>query len=70
MQLISYTFVIFWMLVFALYYLVPKKTQWYVLIGASVLFYMIGLRGIPVGLFLTALTTYGCGIYLGRKLAQ
>lgn len=70
MQLISYAFVILWMFTFALYYLVPKKAQWYVLLGASFLFYVIGLKGFPVGLLLTGATTYGCGIYLGRKLTQ
>ena len=70
MQLISYAFVILWMFTFALYYLVPKKTQWCVLLGASLLFYVLGLKGIPVGLLLTGVTTYGCGLYLGRKLKQ
>ncbi len=70
MQLISYSFVILWGTVFALYYLVPKKAQWYVLLGASLLFYCIGLRGFPLGLLLTGITTYGCGMYLGKKLDQ
>ena len=70
MQLISYSFVILWGFVFALYYLVPKKAQWYVLLGASLLFYCIGLRGFPLGLLLTGITTYGCGMYLGKKLDQ
>ena len=61
MQLISYAFVILWMSAFALYYLVPKKAQWYVLLGASILFYCIGLRGFPIGLLLTGAATYGFG---------
>lgn len=70
MQLISYAFVILWMSAFALYYLVPKKAQWYVLLGASILFYCIGLRGFPIGLLLTGAATYGCGRYLGGQLSQ
>lgn len=70
MQLISYAFVILWMFTFALYYLVPKKAQWYVLSGASLLFYVIGLKGFPVGLLLTGITTYGCGLYLDGNLTQ
>ena len=70
MQLISLSFVILWMLSFALYYLVPKKMQWYVLLVASILFYVIGLKGFPLNLLLTGLTTYGCGIYLQKKLEQ
>lgn len=70
MQLISYTFVALWMLTFALYYLVPKKYQWYILLAASLLFYVIGLKGFPLGLLLTGITTYGCGIYLKKSLEQ
>lgn len=70
MQLISYTFVALWMLSFALYYLAPKRMQWYLLLAASLLFYVIGLKGFPMGLLFTAVTTYGCGIYLKRSLAQ
>lgn len=70
MQLISYAFVALWALTFALYYLVPAKYQWYILLGASVLFYVVGLRGLPVNLLLTGITTYGCGIYLRDNLAR
>ncbi len=70
MQLISYTFVALWMLTFALYYLVPKKYQQYILLAASVIFYVAGLRGFPLGLLFTAVTTYGCGLYLKENLRQ
>ena len=60
---------ILWAMTFALYYLVPKKMQWYVLLVSSVLFYVIGLGGFPINLLLTGVTTYGCGIYLERLLA-
>lgn len=70
MQFISYSFVILWMIAFALYYLLPNKMQRYVLLAASVLFYIIGLKGFPAGLLLTGLTAYGCGLYLKGKLEQ
>lgn len=70
MQFISYSFVILWAFSFALYYLALGKAQWYILLGASVVFYCMGLSGFPLGLLLTAVTTYGCGIYLGKKLEQ
>ena len=70
MQFISDSFVILWTITFALYYLVPKRLQWYVLLTASVLFYVIGLKGFPVNLLLTGLTTYGCGVYLRRSLEK
>lgn len=68
MQLLSYSFVILWILAFALYYLVPKKGQWYVLLAASILFYVIGLKGIPAALLLTGVSTYACGLYLRKNL--
>lgn len=70
MQFISYAFVALWAFTFALYYLVPKKLQWYVLLGASLLFYVAGLHGFPISLLLTGMTTYGCGIYLRDNLSR
>lgn len=55
---------------FSLYYLVPKKMQWYVLLVSSLLFYVIGLRGFPLSLLLTGASAYACGIYLERQLTQ
>lgn len=68
MQFLSYYFVILWVLAFALYYLLPKKMQRYVLLLSSLLFYVIGVRGIPAALLLTAVTTYGCAVYLKKSL--
>lgn len=70
MQLLSYSFVLLWALTFAVYYLVPVKKQWYVLLVSGILFYMTALRGFPLNLLLTALTTYYCGIYLKNSLQQ
>lgn len=70
MQLISYSFAALWMLTFALYYLVPKKMQRYVLLAAGIVFYVIGLKGFPLNLLLTGITTYACGIYLKKALAK
>lgn len=68
MQLLSYAFILLWIITFALYYLVPAKRQWYVLLGASILFYIVALRAIPVNLLLTGVTTFYCGIYLQKSL--
>ena len=68
MQFLSYYFIILWVLAFALYYLFPKKRQWYVLLAVSLLFYVIGFKGIPYALLITAATTYGCGLYLKKSL--
>lgn len=68
MQFLSYYFIILWVLAFALYYLFPKKMQWYVLLAVSLLFYVIGFHGIPYALLITAVTTYACGLYLKKSL--
>ena len=68
MQFLSYYFIILWVLAFALYYLFPKKMQWYVLLAVSLLFYVIGFKGIPYALLITSVTTYGCGLYLKKSL--
>ena len=68
MQFLSYYFIILWVLAFALYYLFPKKMQWYLLLAVSLLFYVIGSSGVPYALLITAATTYGCGLYLKKSL--
>lgn len=70
MQLLSYSFILLWVLTFALYYLVPVKKQWYVLLVSSILFYLFALRAFPLNLLLTGVTTYYCGIYLKDSLAR
>lgn len=69
MQLISGGFVILWVISFALYYLVPAKRQWIILVVASGVFYVVGTGGIPAGLLLTGGGAYVCGIYLRQSLA-
>lgn len=70
MQLISGNFVILWVISFALYYLVPVKRQWIILALASALFYVIGTGGLPVGLLLTGVSTYACGVWLSGNLKK
>ena len=70
MQLLSYAFVIFWMISFALYYLVPAKGRRYVLLLGGIVFYVIGLKGFPLGLLLTGITTYACGLYMKKSLEE
>lgn len=70
MQFLSVSFIILWALAFALYYLLPSKLQWYVLLAAGLLFYMAGSEGIPAALLMTALTTYGCGLYLQKSFVR
>lgn len=69
MQFLSGGFVILWVICFALYYLVPAGCQWAILAAASGLFYVAGLRGLPLGLLLTGAGAYACGRYLERSLS-
>ena len=69
MQFLSGGFVILWVITFALYYLLPSKYQWVVLAAASGLFYVIGTGRIPLGIFVTALSTYACGKALAKSLS-
>ena len=68
MQLLSYRFVLLWVITFALYYLVPQKRKWQILLAAGLVFYVIGLQGFPVSLLVTCAATYVCGIYLKKSL--
>ena len=68
MQVLSYTFVLLWVITFALYYLVPQKRKWQILLAAGLVFYVVGLQGVPVSLLLSCVTTYVCGIYLRESL--
>ena len=60
----SYEFLGFLVLVFALYYLVPKKCQWIVLLVCSYLFYFIANPYYLIYISVTTLTVYflGCRI--------
>ncbi len=69
MQFLSGSFVILWVISFALYYLLPSKYQWVVLAVTSGLFYVIGTGSFPLGIFVTALSTYACGRALAKSLA-
>lgn len=69
MQFLSGAFVILWVISFALYYLLPPKYQWGVLAVTSGLFYVMGTGALPLGILVTALSTYACGRALAKNLA-
>lgn len=69
MQFLSGAFVILWVISFALYYLLPSKYQWVVLAVTSGLFYVMGTGAFPLGILVTALSTYVCGRALAKSLA-
>ena len=66
MSITSLTFILFLTAVLVLYYLVPRKLQWMVLLLASAVFYLsVGLRG-AVFVLITASTIYGATMWMER----
>lgn len=66
MSLVSVEFIVFVIISLLLYYIVPKKFQWIILLVSSVSFYFIGGAGTIMYLAFTTLTTYFAGILLGK----
>ena len=65
MSFISGTFLAFLAASVVLYYLVPKRLQWIVLLLANGVFYLCGGGKTVVYLLLTSASTYGAGLILG-----
>ena len=67
MSLFSLKFMIFLAVLLLLFYLVPKKYQWVVLLGFSMLFYYLS-GGLRAGVFITVtiVTTYCGGLWMDR----
>ena len=62
----SYNFVGFILVLLILYYIIPKRFQWMLLLGASYLFYFFAGSFYPLFIFFTSLTTY----LIARKMDQ
>ena len=70
MQLTSVAFIIFLAVLICLYYILPKKCQWVVLLAASYVFYIFaGLKYLVFILF-TTITTYLCTVLMDRTYRQ
>lgn len=66
MSIISMKFVLFVLALTVLYYCIPKRGQWLVLLAASALFYCAaGLRTAGY-ILLTALSTYGAALWIEK----
>lgn len=66
MNFISFEFVAFLLLTVILYYAVPKKTQWILLLLANIGFYCFGGLKTVGYLVFTTLTTWGAGLLLEK----
>ena len=66
MSLISLWFPALVLLSAVIYYLVPKRRRWLVLLAASFVFYLWGGIGQAVYIVITTVSTYLCGLWLQR----
>ena len=66
MSVVTYTFIVFLLCTIVLYYIVPKKIQWVILLLASLVFY--GYAGIEY-LFLV-IATAGCRLSVLTEAAE
>ena len=64
MSLVSFQFILFISVGCIIYYLVPKKTQWVVLLFLSYCFYLSGGGGAVVYILVTTVTVWWAGILL------
>ncbi len=66
----SLTFILFITFVFLIYFVVPKKTQWMVLLIASYVFYFFASVQMSVFLIASTLITFYAGSVMGKINAQ
>ncbi|CCZ28993.1 mBOAT family protein [Firmicutes bacterium CAG:194] len=70
MSVVSYSFLLFLLIACMVYYIVPKKWQWVVLLAAGIVFYAgAGMSYLAV-VGLTALVVYGCSLLMQKNLDQ
>ena len=63
----SYRFLAFLLVLFVLYYVIPKKTQWMLLLVASYVFYAFAGWEYFIFMGITTLSTYGAGLLIDRN---
>lgn len=66
----SYEFLGFFIVLFILYYVIPKKWQWQVLLLASYLFYFAANPWYLLYILATTLATYGAGVLIGKNFEK
>ncbi|MDD5949262.1 MAG: MBOAT family protein [Lachnospiraceae bacterium] len=67
MLLTSYEFIIFISICFVLYYILPKRFQWILLLVASYVFYFMAGTFYPLFLLATSLITYTTAILIEKR---
>lgn len=64
---VSYSFIAFILSLFVLYYIIPKKLQWVLLLVANFGFYYSAGKWYPLFILVTATTVYFTGILMSRQ---
>lgn len=70
MSVVSYIFLLFLFVVVCIYYLVPKKVQWMVLLAASIAFYAYSGVGYLLIVLCTALVVYVLSLQIQKNLER
>jgi len=70
MYFTSYEFLGFFLVLLLVYYLIPKKFQWQLLLLGSYVFYFAASPWYLLYIFSTTLLTYGAGILIGRNFEK
>lgn len=70
MNFVSSTFILFLALLFILYYLIPRRFQWMLLLAASYVFYSFAGIQFLAYILATTVSTYGVGQRLARLQAS
>lgn len=69
MSFVSFGFIAFLAALIVLYYIVPKRVQWMLLLAGSVFFYAFAGWKAMIFIAVTALSTWLAGILIGRRAA-
>ena len=70
MSYTAFTFIIFMIVTGLLYFLMPRRARWGVLLAASYIFYFLSSKLLLLSLLATTVSVYLSGLALGRINAQ
>jgi len=70
MSITSLAFIIFVFITLIVYYIVPKKYQWGVLLISSLVFYVLSSKLGIIYILITATSIYGAGLLIGNNLKK
>ena len=63
----SWEFLLFYPIVALLYFVLPKKLKWPMLLASSYYFYMCWHAGFALLIFVSTLSTWVCGFFIERS---